>query len=72
MLRWEHLPEQFTGGHCYGRFYLDRANTNGVIAIFMIRVEDTLWSGSFSGSVEGWNNALTLLKSAEKNGRSKL
>jgi hypothetical protein len=67
MVRWENLPEQFTGGHCYGRFYLDSADTNSVVAIFMMSVDDKLWSGRFRGSAEGWNQALTFLKSAEKN-----
>ena len=68
MLRWEHLPEQFSGKNCNGRYYLNSADPNDALAIFMIKVDDTLWSGRFKGTAQGWSQALTLLKSAEKNG----
>ena len=70
MLRWEHLPEHFCGEKCYGRFLLhnkDGSNTNGLMAIFMMQVDDTLWSGRFVGSPEAWEHALTFLQSAKRN-----
>ena len=65
MLRWEHLNHEFTGEHCKGR-YSDLSETEPRLVIFMMTVDDTLWSGVFRGSQEDWLEALALLKTAKR------
>lgn len=66
MLRWEHLNHEFTGEHGQGR-YSDFIGAEPFLVIFMMTVDDTLWSGVFRGSQEDWLDALALLKTAKRN-----
>lgn len=65
MLRWEHLNHEFSGVHCQGRYsYFSEAEPD--LVVFMMTVDDTLWSGVFRGSPEDWKDALALLKTAKR------
>ena len=61
--------EQFDGDQCHGSFVLfediapPHSAAPSVLAMFFIYVDGRLWNGQFTGSRDGWDQALPVLKS---------
>ncbi len=67
----EYRVEQFAGEHCQGSFAAFEIASNGtntVQAMFMMSVDGRIWNGQFTGPLESWRQALTVLKSIKNNG----
>ena len=61
--------EQFAGDHCQGSYCTFQTTDGATIdlqAMFMMSVDDEIWSGQFTGKPDHWTVALGLLKSLKK------
>ena len=67
----QYRVEEFVGTHCqgsYATFYVTSRGANTVQAMFMMSVGGRVWNGQFTGPVDAWKQALTVLKSIKKAG----